>query len=1458
MSIPDDAAPEDATLMTGAPASPGADDLLEQVCTELVECWRAGRRIPAEDFLGRHPALQGDADTAFELVYVEFVLRESLGESPDIREYDARFPQFAGRLRRQLELHGALLPTMTGPRADRPGGKDSEVFLPAAPPSMPGYEVLGELGRGGMGIVYKARHLKLNRVVALKVIRADTAAAGDQAARFRAEAEAAARLQHPNIVQVFEIGEHEGTHYLALEYVAGGNLQQRFAGTPQDPRVSAQLVEAAARAIHYAHQHGVIHRDLKPANILLQSNPTTDDTDSTDKKQDNHSSSVLSVSSVVSLVPKIADFGLAKMLERDRGETLAGMIMGTPSYMAPEQARAGGARVSPATDVYALGAILYECLTGHPPFLGSTPLSTLEQVCSQDPLPPSKLQRRTPRDLETICLKCLQKEPHRRYASAGELADDLRRFVQGRPIKARRAGRVERLWRWCRREPGKAGLVAALLLVLVGGVAGVLTQWLRAEAEAEAQARARGRAESAEAEVAAKMNAEARARSEADRAKAEAQEHLYLSLVNQARLEWRTGNVVGAGQLLGQCEPRLRGWEWHYLRGVTRPDILGSPGLGVQYTSALAFSPDGRLLAFTGHGAPFPVEVWDTRTGKRLHRAAGPVNALRLEFSPDGRYLAVSGEYVIFWDLEAGGPGRGWKSRGTAAFSPVPLDGPAGRWCVACGTPEGVVFHEAATGRELRRFPAARGRVTFRPDGKQLAVSGPWGVEIYDVAAGRRIRLLPRNGGVDPFFSAEGPNLAYSPDGRHIAVATTPPQVWEVESGKPLHTLTGHTGIVTGVAFRPDGLEVATAGSDGTVRLWDARTGIESLILRGHAARASFLAYHPEGWCLASGGRQPPDVLLWDLTRHPDYLTLHGVNAAAVAFDPLGRRVRAVDLMGRLQAREVVGGVTRYSTRLDMTTRWQTPAQSAAFSADGRRVATITEGRGLVKVWAADGGRELGALRGLGEPGLHVALSGDGARAAVAAIGGRQGAHRREVRAWDVATGKPLQVFRPAAAPVAHYHGAVALSPDGRLLAYDDYMTEPHEGKPPLVRALVRVHDAESGRERFTLPAPPEMLECLAFSWDGRLLAAGGRGQRVAVWDTASGARLHKEELAGPAFRLAFSPDGRRLAGLDRERLVVWDVRSGKGVLSLRNGPPPPNDGGSNPTLAWSGDGRWLAASVWHGDLSALDGGDGGKSSATGTHGRVPFARVFAWHMRQANAALNAQAPGALAFHLERLNRAEPPDRWERLRRGQLLARLARWEQAAADFARAFDNFDPDSQGMWEDYAHALLMRKDVKAYRALCARLTALPRVSGLGWNTAGAARAAALAPGGAANPARVVQMAEQAGDGVRESPESLFVRGLAHYRARQWDKAGERLRQSAAGFGAPHGPVLVVQAMLHHQLGQAEEARGKLDAATAWRTEARRRHAEAAPAQPFEGAWADFELLYAEAAALLGAGKR
>jgi serine/threonine protein kinase len=414
---------------------------LDRVLDAQSADWGHGQGRPVEEYLAGQPALAQDPAAVLDLIYHQVLLRRRRGEAPALEGYLRRFPRLAEQLPLLFEVDQAVGPGPgstpgTAPAqgaATSPGGPPPGTGLPA----VPGYELLGKLGQGGMGVVYKARQVRAGRLVALKMMRAGADTEKEFLARFRREAEAAARLQHPHMVPIYEVGEHDGRPFFSMELCPGGSLADRLAGTPLPARQAAELVEALALALDAAHQVGVIHRDLKPANVLLAADGT----------------------------PKVADFGLAKQVETGAGLTQTGAILGTPSYMAPEQASGRSKEVGPHTDVYALGAVLYECLTGRPPFQGADLLDVLEQVRSQEPVPPRLLNREVPPNLQTICLKCLEKEGGHRYPTAQLLVEDLRRFLVGDPISTMKIGEREWLARCAKRagyeildELGRGGM----------------------------------------------------------------------------------------------------------------------------------------------------------------------------------------------------------------------------------------------------------------------------------------------------------------------------------------------------------------------------------------------------------------------------------------------------------------------------------------------------------------------------------------------------------------------------------------------------------------------------------------------------------------------------------------------------------------------------------------------------------------------------------------------------------------------------------------------------------------------------------------------------------------------------------------------------------------------------------------------------------------------------------------
>ena len=414
-----------------------------------------------EAYLERWAELNDDPELVLNLIHHEVALRRRLGgEEPTLDEYVARFPHMADALTAQFALALPFEEAHTLEALPR-------TVLAPLRVQVPGFDVEELLGRGGMGVVYRARNAALNRTVALKMILDGAHSGPRQANRFRTEAEVIARLQHPNIVQIHEIGEHEGCPYLALEYIDGGTLHRALAGTPWPFDRCARLVESLARAVEHAHERGVIHRDLKPANVLL----------------------------TASGEPKITDFGLAKLLAGDSRQTESGALVGTPSYMAPEQIEGASAGIGPTTDIYALGAILYEALSGRPPFRGESPMATMMQVRGCDVVPPRQLRPDLPRDLETICLKSLEKDPRRRYATAAALGDDLRCYLEGRPIVARPVPAWERLWLWTRRQRQLAAGIALGVVAILALVAGAIYHNVRLTASNRALEEARAIAE---------------------------------------------------------------------------------------------------------------------------------------------------------------------------------------------------------------------------------------------------------------------------------------------------------------------------------------------------------------------------------------------------------------------------------------------------------------------------------------------------------------------------------------------------------------------------------------------------------------------------------------------------------------------------------------------------------------------------------------------------------------------------------------------------------------------------------------------------------------------------------------------------------------------------------------------------------------------------------------------------
>jgi WD40 repeat protein/serine/threonine protein kinase len=1015
-------------------------------------------------------------------------------------------------------------------------------------PTLPGYEILGELGRGGMGVVYKARQLGLNRLTAVKMILAGGHAGAEALTRFHAEAEAAAALHHPHIVAVYEVGAQDGCPFFSMEYVAGGSLKDRLQGLPQPAEEAARLVESLARAVSFAHERGIVHRDLKPANILLQKSFTTEDTEERKGAVETSLPLRSSVSSVVKgFTPKITDFGLVKRLDLGQ-QTQSGQILGTPDYMAPEQAAGKGNRVGPTVDIYSLGAILYELLTGRRPFQAASALETLEQVRQQEPVPPRRVQPQVPRDLDTICLKCLAKEPGKRYASALALAEDLRRFLTDEPIQARPPSLGERCARWVRHHKAVAVAFAAISVTLVAATMISLLAAFQKETERQKATRAQERAE--------------KAQQLAEERRELAVRNLYIAKTNL------TGMMLDAPSGIGQVAQLLnewrglkastdpRGWEWFYCQTLASRAQRTLRGHDAD-ASALAWSPDGKWLASGGFDET--IRFWDAATGRQLLRVAAPWGITAVSWSPDGRRLATAN----------------WSDKSAGLWDPV-------------------------TGKEVQarlRHSDQVYSVAFRPDGRRLAVGdGGSRVIVWDPLTARSVFTLTGTGN-------EWNAVCWSPDGRYLATSAAggAVKIWDGESGKGLGKLEGHTADVSALRWSPDGRRLASADRTLVLKLWDMTSYTELRTLPNSLVESfgSAVCWSPDSRYVAAACHDlairvweaDSGKLLWTLWGHT------GSHLAAVCWSPDGTRLASAE-------RGWNGEIKMWKLPPEPELRTLTvskevePFLQVCWSPDGHRLATAHKD-GTIQIWDVATGQRIATLHGHMGPVRKVSWSPDGCQLA-------SGGDDRTVKLWDVPHGRLLDSVAGRNGGIDD----ISWSPDGKWLAWDSanstitlrelatgtLRSASFQGKgvawsPTGARLAVgvrpykiRIHDAQTGALVNSWATSVDSDNEPFWSPDGARIASVS-DYAVDVREAATGRApfsplRHTQRVQA----LAWSPDNKQLATATEDNQIhLWDAVTGNPILTLRG------QAGPIRSVAWSPDGMQLAFASARGTIHIWD-----------------------------------------------------------------------------------------------------------------------------------------------------------------------------------------------------------------------------------------------------------------------------
>ena len=1234
---------------------------LRQAIAELERRHGIGETDVCESVLSEFPELREHRDSVLELIYFEYVLSQESGCPISDDALHQRFPEFQADLQKILNVDRAF---RNAPDTEHAYGKaighdledrsDNNAEPHLEFEGFGDYELVGILGQGGMGVVYKARQRRLNRFVAVKTVDTLSSLNPVAVARFRSEAELVAKLQHPNIVQVYEIGSQLGVPYFSMELVDGGTLADAMSERPLLPTTAARIVETLARAVHYAHGQSIVHRDLKPANVLLA---RSDREESIELPVDSNRAKTLNTEVLPRYEPKIVDFGLAKYLEGVLDRTATQAVMGTPSYMAPELIDAKLGTVGPWCDIYSLGAILYDALVGRPPFSAATVIETIQQVRNSDVIPPLKLQSKIPRDLETICLKCLRKEPSKRYTSAKDLADDLQRFLAGQPIQARPTGIVEHTWKWTRRHPSLASLIAAVMVALVC----IACLWLRSEQSRVAES------------LALKRN----------------DQLLYDRDVSLAQFEYQSNRVERSREILDNTRPEYRGWEWDYLYNQTKKSIWESPKQPNPIVQA-DISPDGNLVAIAsgvwGQDDAQAFEVWDVTTNERKWRFDGhpPSEACDVQFSPDGSLLLTAARVwnspnvkggTKVWDVSSGQL-RFSLPKSNAYVARFSRDGES----IFVGENEGWVRqYSVKTGTEIRKYVCSTlGSMIldldFSPDGSRMVVAArDLKVSLWDTTSGKMLQKLS--------FDGDPRKLTWSPDGKTISVSyySGLRTIFGIEADRLEKREESKEAAIVYGDFTPDGSRFVSSVFGQSIDICDARTGHFEFSLPAHNGHTKCIAFDASGRRMVTGGGDNR-VRVWDLshdTQQPSRSITWGAVVSAIAFDPKKDEMALAmqkhpNKKHAIEIREVKSH--RFVREMVGHTDWPT---CVAYSSDESLLVSGSLDK-TVRIWDTSTGSESTLLAGHQEPVVGVSFLPNSPHVVSVDSEG-------VVVVWNVGS-KSIDRSWKTEARVK----AVSFHPTLPWIVFASK------------NKRVELWDVLQGVKRGELPNDGD-VSLVCFSPNGDRLATVADDKISRIWRTQE---LVEPKQANPISELqghsdtitsiSFSPDGKRLVSLSRDESVrLFDVDHGYELFRLDS------DKGTSGIVQFSVDGKSVVRTL-PGNFSTWSIRNAVSSDSSNT-----TLESKAWHKAKSSAAMKNGDYFAAAFHYGWLIQLDPATMTHYRDRANARMLLGDFSEAEQDLIQCDGKIDASGQKrLLADLASLYLGQEKSSEYHSLCLRL--------------------------------------------------------------------------------------------------------------------------------------------------------